>query len=119
MKTREEIEGMSEEDRWIATAEICFPEFSVFWDEGELRHFYSEGRSGPALNYLNSLDAMHEAEACFELVDNVMNRREYIKNLAQIVEVDTDMERWSFIQDFILLHATALQRNTAFLMVML
>lgn len=128
MKTREEIEAMFDEERRIRTAEIrgwtdvgvrftSYDELGITCVLGTDPVNRMKNRRIP--DCLNSLGAMHEAEVVFESVDNVMLRREYVKNLADVVEVNTDMERWSFIQDFILLHATARQRNCAFLMTLL
>lgn len=66
-------------------------------------------------DYLNDLNAMHSAEMKFVSVSDVLDRRSYMSNLMKAVDVNPDMQRWSFIQDFILCHATARQRAEAFI----
>ena len=54
------------------------------------------------------------AEAKIESVDKVLERRAYVSRLMEIVGVSPDMNgKWSFVQDFALLHATPAQRIDA------
>lgn len=102
MKTREQIEAMSDEERRIKTAELCFPEFPVFKQGNELRHQYPENRTGPVYSYPTDLNAMHGAELWLK------ERNDFL--YGEFCDLLYDNGGYS---------ATARQRNTAFLMVML
>lgn len=65
--------------------------------------------------FVSDLNACAAFERTMDGVDAVLERREYVKHLMAIVNVDPDMSRWSFIQDFLLLRATSRQRCIAFL----
>lgn len=57
------------------------------------------------------LQVCHEAEKLLVPVEMVLERREYVFELMQLVGVSSDMQgKWSFVQDFALFHATYEQR---------
>lgn len=107
MKTREQIEAMSDEERRIKTAELCGWKFkkSDIWISK--RWFNPDGGPTESFppNYLNSLDAMYGAEKTIPILD----RAWFVSALMEVAGGE----------HFLCYHATARQRNVAFLMVML
>lgn len=124
MKTREEIEAMSDEERRIKTAELCG------W-----RRIYNSINYGLGVNgfpaayqgdlnsveareivpdYLNSLDAMHEAERIMKDAQ-AYEYREALRSIAVLYHFNDGMCGCSGLEFF----SSAHQRNCAFLMVML
>lgn len=130
MKTREEIEAMPDDDRRIRTAELCGWKWHkpfkrraeknvlagpkkgsvTVWRDGTLG-----GGAGALPDYLNSLDAMHEAEK--ELGGHQLP--DYAGHLRDVVSHErkplTQIAHGSFAH----ISATPRQRNCAFLMTLL
>lgn len=137
MKTREEIEAMTDEERRIKTAELCgtmdrwvlrkrglfyCPDAKGYtsdirdaWilTEAEAnKHVYPHDKPvtkhrAPMPDYLNSLDAMHEA---LKTMPDELYWPNFYDTLAEVVR--------GYVQRDIM-EATARHRNEAFLMVML
>lgn len=135
MKTREEIEAMSDADRRIKTAELCgwkaAGEFSgtKVWEIPNFM-FPTTASVETLPDYLNSLDAMAEIERWLDDTTGHMSVRchirDYLLNLMQICLPDPHKKLWEngdFLGtwgDCVFAYtATARQRNTAFLMTLL
>ncbi len=112
MKTREEIEAMTDEERRIATAQICWPQFPIFKRGRELRHQYNH-RDGPVYNYPLDLNAMIEATQRLDAAHHGL----YRQCLADMITADAGGTAEDYARA--MLDATARQRNTALLMVMM
>jgi hypothetical protein len=111
MKTKAEIEALNPEQRRIATAEICGWERDDICDNWKKDGVvaYCDGRSlhyNQLPDYLGSLDAMHEAE---KVLSEPGETQDYYTALDEVA----GPYYWNHI------HATAEERNCAFLMVML
>ncbi len=128
MKTREEIEAMSDEERRIKTAELCG--WSVYNEKATIDYMWAPGHISTVVpkwinsnndgryamelpDYLNSLDAMHEAERVMDDCEC-----EYYEQSIREIDWEGDGYLLSPIDNWVI-HATARARNTAFLMVML
>lgn len=86
-----DLQSKSDEELNRMLASLHFPQFPVFVAEnGELRHHYDVGRSGPAFNYCSSLDAVATVEA--GLTDE--QKLSYIEALCQHPECNLEREMW-------------------------
>jgi len=109
MKTREEIEAMSDEERTTATAELCnWVRDGDGW-RGPSGLFYHQ----LPVNYLLSRDYMSMAEDVLAQIDIPDVRLKYSYAIQEVLGLGNMATRFDYIM------ATARQRNTAFLMVML
>jgi hypothetical protein len=91
---------MTQEEQRIAIAEACG--WKTGYRDPEAWH--------PLPDYLNDLNAMHEAE---RLLDEDDQWLEYMLNLQRVLERNPDRGKWVVCQDN--MHATAAQRAEAFL----
>lgn len=66
----------------VAIATHLFPQYPVYEESGQLRHQYPDGRSGPAFNYPEDLNAMELAE---ETLDKQGLQYAYAGNLYHVV----------------------------------
>ncbi len=135
MKSRTDIEAMTDEERRIATAELVgwkcqegeepryggtFKQAAWISPKGSIRHIAWQEKTVVGLpDYLGSLDACHEAEsilpeeACVgAFVDALIS----VCQNGHLCDRDGD---YDYPACFGFAHATARQRNTAFLMVLL
>ena len=140
MKSKEEIEKMSDEERRIATAQLCgwrmetLPDsqfecgshecrsdIHIRWINPDPSCKYAttlhQGSVSPLPNYLNSLDAMHEAEWGFLTSPHRWNL--FRRTLSSICAAHFEEARKGAIMSPDPIFSTARQRNVAFLMVML
>lgn len=132
MKRREEIEAIPDIERRIKTAELCgwthcdvtlgscggaVYENDVWFLPGHpfpqtADWIAANGRVNPP-DYLNSLDTMHEAEKDM-IQHNLATPGGYVMALRKLTGVVGNCTAY-----FAIVHATARQRNTAFLMTLL
>jgi len=104
---------MSPERQRIAIAEHLFPQFPIEKIDGVLRHRYPDGRTGPVFNYLNDLNAMHEAVGTLKR-NQRLNLSQHLRN---IVVRAMALNEPLFHEDITASceNATAVQRAEAFL----
>lgn len=116
MKTREEIEVMGDEVRRIKTAELCGWTSIQNWTGFRNKELAARNDYTDVPDYLNSLDAMHGAE---KTLDNERLQSWYGHKLAKICGDDFYEIHKGEMLTYSFWHATACQRNCAFLMTML
>lgn len=117
---REAVEKMTDTQRRIATGKILGWEVVPFveTDNGRYRGFFPDLKNVTEVellpDYLNSLDDMHEAE---KMLDGSVPRA--ISNYSRFLEEITGQKPQIPGPTSFVWHATARQKNTAFLMTML
>lgn len=121
MKTRKEIEAMSEGDRQSATGRLCNWQISAGEIAAREAWFDTTGewleKDCYMPKYLHDLNAMHEAEKVMPEYAELV----YVNDLVLICcpSADRLAKDYSIEEYATATMATARQRNTAFLMVML
>jgi len=105
---------MKPEQQRIAIAEACGwklvednPDYEPYWEDPKGNMIAKVGFQNRLPDYLNDLNAMHEAEKAL----NELSWMHYLRNLAEIVRKPKQCE----IQISQYVHATAAQRAEAFL----
>lgn len=106
---------MSPESYKLQTIAKFAPELFIYWEK-ILSWRNSFGGLDRQVYSTEMLEVMWRVEEkAFSSVDNLHDRQNYISELMKEVKVTPDMQgRWSFIQDYILAHATWQQRLDVF-----
>lgn len=73
---------MTKHEMRVAIATHLFPQYPVYEENGQLRHRYPDGKSGPAFNYPEDLNAMAMAE---DTLDPLHLKYPYAHNLYNVV----------------------------------
>ncbi len=99
---------MTPEEQRIAIAEFCGYRLEALPQNPKQRTWHKDGVTAPLPNYLNDLNAMHEAEKLLRVESGIKYR--------MLLSANSDGPRAEFLtSEAAICHATAAQRAKAFL----